>query len=302
MDDGSSGRTLEIGREYQRAHPQIPMTVLRNEYNQGYGGNQKVRYAYAISRGADAVALMHGDGQYAPELLPRLLAPVCGGAADAVFGSRMATPRGALAGGMPLYEYVGNRVLTLAQNAAPQSLVGVPQRLNRVYSVPLLEKLQFRLNSNEFHFDTKIIIQLINAHARILELPIPTYYGNEICRVNGFEYAADVMRVTLQNVAHRAGFLYQRRFHPASRGNAHYDFEARLSEQSQLCARCGTQRRACARYRFWPRRLGSRIVEKALPGHGHRPLSPRRASRRLADFGSGCSSGNSTTARRASSI
>jgi len=85
VDDGSGDRTAEIGRAYRRAHPEIAMTVLRNEYNQGYGGNQKVGYAYAAAEGYDYVAMVHGDGQYAPEELPRLMAPLIEGRADAVF-------------------------------------------------------------------------------------------------------------------------------------------------------------------------------------------------------------------------
>jgi 2-polyprenyl-3-methyl-5-hydroxy-6-metoxy-1,4-benzoquinol methylase len=90
----------------------------------------------------------------------------------------------------------------------------------RVYAVPMLARLPIRLNSNDFHFDTEIIIQLLNAGARITELPIPTYYGNEICRVNGMKYAKDVLLATLRNTAHRAGIMYQRRFdtsNPAER-------------------------------------------------------------------------------------
>jgi 2-polyprenyl-3-methyl-5-hydroxy-6-metoxy-1,4-benzoquinol methylase len=93
----------------------------------------------------------------------------------------------------------------------------------------MLKKIPFRLNSNDFHFDTEIIIQLLNATARIVELPIPTYYGNEICRVNGMKYAKDVLLATLRNTAHRAGLLYQRRFDvtPDSNGapNAHYELK-----------------------------------------------------------------------------
>src|SRR5512139_658939 len=101
VDDASEDRTFAIGREYQREHPELTITALRNEFNQGYGGNQKVGYAYAIAEGFDYVALLHGDGQYAPEELPRLVAPLRDGAADAVFGSRMMTAFGALKGGMP---------------------------------------------------------------------------------------------------------------------------------------------------------------------------------------------------------
>src|SRR5438874_13789733 len=106
VDDASGDRTFEIGRTYQIEHREIRLTVLRNEYNQGYGGNQKVGYSYAIRERFDFVAMVHGDGQYAPEELPRLVEPLDEGRADAVFGSRMLTRLGALKGGMPLYKFV----------------------------------------------------------------------------------------------------------------------------------------------------------------------------------------------------
>ncbi len=225
VDDASEDRTLEVGREYKLAHPEVPLTVLRNEYNQGYGGNQKIGYTHAMAEGADAVALLHGSGQYAPEELPKLLAPVCNGEADAVFGSRMLERFGALKGGMPLYKFLGNRVLTKVQNILLRSEMSEFHSGYRVYSVQFLKRLQFKLNSNGFQFDSEIIIQLLNAGGRIVELPIPTYYGGDITRVNGLKYAKDVMHVTLQNVAHRSGFLFQRRFDPAGDNNHHYDLK-----------------------------------------------------------------------------
>lgn len=225
VDDASQDRTFEIGGQYQAAHPEISLTVLRNQLNQGYGGNQKVGYSYALAKGFDFVAMLHGDGQYAPEELPRLLAPLRAGEADAVFGSRMMTSLGALKGGMPLYKYVGNRILTGAQNLLLRSELTEFHSGYRVYSTRALAKLKYRLNSNDFHFDTEIIIQLMNAGQRIVELPIPTYYGDEISRVNGLRYAKDVMAATLRNVFHRAGLLYQRKFDPVADGNAHYDLK-----------------------------------------------------------------------------
>jgi glycosyltransferase involved in cell wall biosynthesis len=225
VDDASEDRTFAVGREYQSSHPDIRMTVLRNEYNQGYGGNQKVGYAFAIANGFDFVAMVHGDGQYAPEELPKLLEPLRKGEAEAVFGSRMMTRLGALKGGMPLYKYVGNKVLTTCQNALLGTKLSEFHSGYRIYSVEALKGIRYRLNSNDFHFDTEIIIQLLNAGARIVERPIPTYYGDEICRVNGMKYAKDVMSATMQNVAHRSGLLYQRRFEPQSEGNAHYDLK-----------------------------------------------------------------------------
>src|SRR5262245_297205 len=166
VDDGSRDRTFAIGLEYKATHPDLPFTVLRNEYNQGYGGNQKVGYSFAIRRGFDVVAMIHGDGQYAPEELPRLLGPLCDGSADAVFGSLMTDRFTALRGGMPLYKYVGNTILSTAQNLLLGTRLSEFHSGYRVYSTRVLERIPFLLNSNDFHFDTEIIIQLLNAKAR----------------------------------------------------------------------------------------------------------------------------------------
>jgi glycosyltransferase involved in cell wall biosynthesis len=232
VDDASEDRTVEIGDEYKRRHPELRVTVLRNRYNQGYGGNQKVGYSYAAAEGFDFVAMVHGDGQYAPEELPRLLEPLVADRADAVFGSRMMGRFGpgadALRGGMPLYKYVGNKILTVAQNALLGTSLSEFHSGYRIYRVATLERTQYLLNSNEFHFDTEIILQLLNLGARIVELPIPTYYGDEISRVNGMKYARDVMMATVRNVAHRSGILYQRRYDPRPEPgarNRHYDLK-----------------------------------------------------------------------------
>lgn len=235
VDDASDDRTSEIGRAYRAAHPAIAMTVLRNALNQGYGGNQKVGYAFAIREGFDFVAMVHGDGQYAPEELPNLVAPLAAGHADAVLGSRMMTRFGAIKGGMPLYKFVGNRILSWLQNRLLGTSLTEFHSGYRVYSVAALRRIRYRLNSNLFHFDTEIIIQLLNAQQRIAEVPIPTYYGDEICRVNGMKYAKDVILATLRNVAHRAGLLYQRRFDPVSeQDNTHYDMKLGYASSHQL--------------------------------------------------------------------
>jgi 2-polyprenyl-3-methyl-5-hydroxy-6-metoxy-1,4-benzoquinol methylase len=132
---------------------------------------------------------------------------------------------GALKGGMPLYKYVGNKILTTVQNALLGTRLSEFHSGYRVYAVQALRRIPFQLNSNDVHFDTEIILQLLNARAHILELPIPTYYGDEISRVNGMKYAKDVMLATLRNVVHRAGLLYQRRYDPISQDNLHYDLK-----------------------------------------------------------------------------
>src|SRR5258708_6053101 len=108
IDDSSRDRTFAKSHEASRlTGVPFKVRVLYNPVNQGYGGNQKIGYRYAIENGYDLVAMLHGDGQYAPEMLPSLLEPFQYGNLAAVFGSRMLTPRGALKGGMPLYKFAG---------------------------------------------------------------------------------------------------------------------------------------------------------------------------------------------------
>jgi len=212
IDDASQDRTFEVGLDYERRHPGRDIEVLFNPVNQGYGGNQKLGYQYAIERGFDAVALLHGDGQYAPEKLDQLVRPVLDGEADAVMGTRMVSPRAALSGGMPLYKLVGNRVLTWLQNRLLGTRMSEFHSGYRVYSVDALRQIPFDLDTSDFHFDTEILIQLLRKGFRIVELPIPVYYGDEICHVNGISYAFNVVRTTLASRVHDLGVLYQRKY------------------------------------------------------------------------------------------
>ncbi len=198
IDDSSQDDTFRKG-ELARRSLLIPfkLTVLYNPVNQGYGGNQKIGFHYAIKNRFDWVALVHGDGQYAPECLPELVEVLSTGKADVVFGSRMIEKNGALKGGMPLYKYVGNKILTTYQNTMLGSNLSEFHSGYRLYSIDALKKIPFNLNNNDFHFDTEIIIQLIFAKQKIKELPIPTFYGDEICHVNGIKYAWNVFKATL---------------------------------------------------------------------------------------------------------
>lgn len=211
IDDASRDATFEVGLSL-RERCKYPLTVLQNPTNQGYGGNQKLGYHYAIAHGYDAVALLHGDGQYAPEKLQDLVEPVIRGRADAVFGSRMMIRGGALRGGMPLYKFVGNKILTTLQNRILGLELSEFHSGYRVYSVAALGRIPFEYNANDFHFDTEIIIQLLAAHQRILEVPIPTFYGDEISHVDGLAYAYQVVRSTLAYWLHQKGVFYRYNF------------------------------------------------------------------------------------------
>src|SRR5580658_11031214 len=214
IDDSSHDATFDQGHSISKDQT-LPfrLTVLFNPVNQGYGGNQKIGYRYAIENGYDYVALLHGDGQYAPECLPDLLGAFSQGNPAAVYGSRMLTPTGALQGGMPFYKFIGNKILTWTQNKLLRSHLSEFHSGYRLYSVDALRTVPFERNSNDFHFDTEIIIQLMFfAKREIRELPIPTYYGDEICRVNGMSYALNVILSTIRARLQELGIFYDRRY------------------------------------------------------------------------------------------
>ena len=194
LDDASHDDTFAQGLAWAE-QPDTPSTLLvRHTKNLGYGGNQKAAYTLALERGLDIVVLLHGDGQYAPELLPEMVAPLERGECDAVMGSRMMDKGAARRGGMPLYKLVGNRVLTRAENALLGTRLTEFHSGYRAYSTSALRDIPFERNTDDFDFDTQIIVQLLHAGKRILEIPIPTYYGDEICYVNGMRYAKDVVK------------------------------------------------------------------------------------------------------------
>jgi glycosyltransferase involved in cell wall biosynthesis len=233
IDDASNDATFKIGAD-SKAALTLPfnVTVLQNPVNQGYGGNQKIGYHYAIKFCFDYVALVHGDGQYAPECLPGLLAAFNDAQIKAVFGSRMLTRGQALKGGMPLYKYVGNKILTTFENKILHSNLSEFHSGYRLYAVDALKQVPFECNTNDFHFDTEIIIQFIAKGFEIKELPIPTYYGDEICRVNGIKYALDVVLAVLKFRAQGLGIFYDRRFDLVTLDNSLMQYEFKVNDVS----------------------------------------------------------------------
>jgi 2-polyprenyl-3-methyl-5-hydroxy-6-metoxy-1,4-benzoquinol methylase len=195
FDDASQDATYELAMGIKALRQLAKLAVLKHEQNLGYGGNQKAGYRYFMEKGFDIVVLLHGDGQYAPEILAQMYRPIVAGEADAVFGSRMMkTYGGPLKGGMPLYKYAGNRVLSVFENAALGLNLTEFHSGYRAYSLAALRKIDFSHMTDDFHFDTEIIIKLNHQGFKIAEVPIPTYYGSEICYVNGMRYARDVFR------------------------------------------------------------------------------------------------------------
>jgi glycosyltransferase involved in cell wall biosynthesis len=196
FDDFSADRTYDVGVAHRDTPAAAKLVMHRNPKNLQYGGNQKVGYQYAIDRGLDIVVLLHGDGQYAPEVMQRLLDPLERDEAEMVLGSRMLEPGAARRGNMPLYKYIGNKILTFTQNALLGQNLSEYHSGYRAFSCAALGTVDFSRFTDTWHFDTQVILEFLKHGYRIGEVPIPTYYGDEICRVNGITYALNCVRVT----------------------------------------------------------------------------------------------------------
>ena len=212
IDDGSKDKTFDVAQQYRNSHPEIKLTNLFNPVNQGYGGNQQIGYQYAIENDFDVVIMLHGDGQYPPELIHEMVDPILNGQFDVMLGSRMLKKQDALAGGMPKYKWIGNQILTWIENRLLGQSLSEYHTGFRAYSVKALRLIPFQYNSKYYDFDTDILIQLSDNHFRIGERPIPTRYGDEICRVNGIKYAWMILRSCVQSRIVRLGLFYKPKF------------------------------------------------------------------------------------------
>lgn len=210
-DDNSKDNTVRQAKQFNPGKFKFKIIYLKK--NLGYGGNQKIGYFYSIKYNYDIVVLLHGDGQYAPEYLPKLLKIYSlNKSCSAVFGSRMITSGSALKGGMPLYKFIGNKVLTFIQNKILSSNLSEFHSGYRSYKVEYLKKIHFELNSNDYNFDTQIIIQFILSNFKIIEIPIPTFYGDEVSYVNGLKYASQIVFETIKAKLHKNKFINEKKF------------------------------------------------------------------------------------------
>lgn len=210
IDDSSNDNTYYAAQGYKYVNNIKKLNVYRNPKNLGYGGNQKKGYKYAIDKGYDIVAMLHGDAQYAPESLGKILQPLIEDKADMVFGSRMLGKP--LKGGMPLYKFLGNKFLTFMENLLLGMNLTEFHSGYRAYSCHALKKIPFDRCSDDFHFDTEILIQFKEAGLRIKEVVIPTYYGNEISRVKSLQYGFNVLKSVAQYLLHKKGILYYEKY------------------------------------------------------------------------------------------
>lgn len=204
IDDCSDDNTYYAGLGYKLENNIQKLQIFRNAKNLGYGGNQKKGYEYGIEKGFDIVVMLHGDVQYAPEKIPELIEPLLKDEAELVMGSRMLDSP--LKGGMPLWKYCGNRFLTKAINGVLDMNLSEYHSGFRAYDLHALAQLPFQKCTNDFHFDTEILIQFKEKGFRIREIPIPTHYGPESHQVNFIQsvrYGCNIVKTVAHYKMHK---------------------------------------------------------------------------------------------------
>jgi len=199
-DDASRDSTADLARS-------LGLFTLEHDRNRGYGGNQKTCYAAALARGADIVVMLHPDYQYSPRLITAMASMIASGHYDAVLASRI-LGKGALAGGMPLYKYVANRLLTAAENVMLGQKLSEYHSGYRAWSRAVLERLPLLACSDDFVFDNQMLAQAVHQGFRIGEISCPTRYFAEASSINfrrSVTYGIGVLQTATQFRLHRWG-------------------------------------------------------------------------------------------------
>jgi glycosyltransferase involved in cell wall biosynthesis len=177
VDDASRDDTAEVGRKLGISH------VIRHEKNRGYGGNQKSCYNKALELGADIVVMLHPDYQYTPKLIHAMVSVIAYEVYPVTMGSRI-LGRGAIKGGMPIYKYIANRLLTLGQNILMGQKLSEYHSGYRAFSTEIFQKINIELNSDDFVFDNQMLAQIFYAGYEIGEVTCPTKYFEEASSIN----------------------------------------------------------------------------------------------------------------------
>jgi len=192
VDDGSTDDTQAALGRLAREFPNL--TALKHPVNRGYGAAEKTLLNHAVEQGAEAVILLHSDGQYSPEKIPDMLAPLDRDEADLVQGSRM-LGGGALRGGMPLHKFVANKCLTAVENLAFGLKMAEYHSGYMAYSRRMLLAVPFTKLSDSFHFDLEMIVCARILKLGIQEVPIPTIYADEVSHLKPIRYGLKVLSV-----------------------------------------------------------------------------------------------------------
>ena len=199
VDDGSRDNTVEIATR-------LGLTVIRHERNEGYGGNQKTCYREALAQGADVVVMLHPDYQYDSRLIPYFLGYLELDICDVMLGNRIRTRQEVLRGGMPIYKYLSNRVLTILENVILGQNLGDFHSGFRVYRRKVLEVIPFEKNSNDFVFDSEFLAQAAYHGFRIGDAPVPVRYFPEASSIHflgSLRYGFKTLGVLARYLLHR---------------------------------------------------------------------------------------------------
>ena len=210
VDDSSTDETVRLARG-------LPIHLVWHPHQVGYGGNQKTCYLQALQHEADVVVMLHPDGQYEPELIPRMVEPIVRGEADLVLGSRLLLPGAALEAGMPRWKYVANRFLTAIENRIMGTRLSEAHTGYRAYSRQLLLTVPFLRNSHDFVFDSELLMQASHFGFRIAEVPARCRYFADASSVGfkaGAVYGLKTLWAGARLVLHRNRILPSRKFKP----------------------------------------------------------------------------------------
>ncbi len=194
VDDASPDKTVEVAHE-------LGLNVIVHESNKGYGGNQKTCYDHALALGADIIVLLHPDYQYDPKVLPALVAPLLAGKADFSFGSRFANHGKPMQGGMPLYRFWGNRLTTWVENTVLGTNFTELHSGLKAYTRRFLLELDYHRYSDQFVFDSQMLIEAVLLDYRLAEVAIPTRYTEESSSVsvrNSLKYIGSTFTTLFQ--------------------------------------------------------------------------------------------------------
>jgi glycosyltransferase involved in cell wall biosynthesis len=203
VDDASNDDTVEVARKIGIKH------IIRHDNNRGYGGNQKTCYNKALELGADIIVMLHPDYQYSPKLIYAMASIIANDLYPVVLGSRI-LGKGALLGGMPLYKYIANRLLTLFQNILMNQKLSEYHTGYRAFSRDVLTKIDFSNNSDDFVFDNQILSQIFYAGFQIAEVTCPTKYFHEASSINfkrSMIYGLGVLRVSVGYALQKMGVV-----------------------------------------------------------------------------------------------
>jgi glycosyltransferase involved in cell wall biosynthesis len=210
VDDNSSDRTVQVARELGINH------VIKHDVNRGYGGNQKSCYNKALELGGDIVIMLHPDYQYTPKLIPSMAYLIANNVYQVVLGSRT-LGKGALHGGMPLYKYVSNRLLTFIENVLLRQKLAEYHTGYRAFSREVLERIDYEANSEDFVFDNQMLSQIIYLGYEIAEITCPTKYFEEASSINfrrSVVYGLGVLQVSLVHRFCKWGLMKNKRYIP----------------------------------------------------------------------------------------